>query len=75
MKPDMPDTRKARSQDTDIDTETTCLVLMRVSRASPHETHTGTQIPTTNTVRATTITVVLEKILTHSGYVHGGINE
>ena len=28
-----------------------------------------------NTERATTITIVLENILTHEEYIHGGINE
>jgi hypothetical protein len=49
--------------------------LAHVLHPLPSATGTAGQTPVSNTVRATTITVVLEEILSHSGYIHGGINE
>jgi hypothetical protein len=73
VKPDIPDTPRDRPPDTAG--QKTCRVLMCVSQPSTHKTNTGTHAAVSNDVRATTITVVLEKILTHRGYQHGGINE
>jgi hypothetical protein len=58
-----------------VESRTACLVLMRTAQPSATPSKPITQTPVSNTMRATTITVVLEEILTHSGYVHGGINE
>lgn len=54
---------------------TSCFVLMRVSQPLPLVTSTTVQAPVTNTMRATTITVLLQRILTDNGCPHEGINE
>ena len=51
------------------------VVQMRTTQTMPTTTETRTHTAVSNTVQATTITVVLEEIVNHDGYLHGGINE
>jgi hypothetical protein len=70
VKPNTTDTKKAWSPS--ADTNTTCLIVMCVERPANRATK---QNSITTSVRATTVAVVLEDAFTHSGYLHGGINE
>lgn len=65
-----PDTPESK-----VESGTTCLVLMRTVQPSPSTSKATTQKLVSNTMRATTITVLLEEILSHDGYLHEGINE
>jgi hypothetical protein len=51
------------------------LAVMRVPQPLPTVTKTTPQVPVTNTMRATAMTVVLAGTLTHPGYAHWGLNE
>lgn len=55
--------------------ENSFLALMRVSPPPQTVTNTSATGRVTNTLRATTITAVLEEILTHTSHPHGGLNE
>jgi hypothetical protein len=72
IKPDTPEDSRLTLQQ-----NTTCLFVMRLPEPFPRKPMTASHTTVSNTVRATTITVVLEdeEILTDKGYLHGGINE
>ncbi|MEY4916631.1 MAG: hypothetical protein RL616_544 [Verrucomicrobiota bacterium] len=52
-----------------------CRALMIVSKTATASGSAASQTATANSLRATTITVVLAEILAQRGYPHGGLNE
>ena len=59
----------------DLDTRSSCLALMRLSKFVPGVAESTAPTPVAGTVDVTIIAVADKKIFTQSGYWHGGINE